>query len=83
MGPESFVVKTDGGKKRCGGLGDILAGVTAVCSFWHYDIGPVLASRIVRVATRKAFEKEGRSLTAPCVIRELPNAVKMIEEETI
>lgn len=76
-------MKTEGGSKRCGGIGDILAGVTAVCSFWHYELGPVLASRIVKVATKRAFEKEGRSLTAPSVIKELPNAVRLIEEELL
>ena len=72
-------MKTEGGRKRCGGVGDVLAGVTAACSFWHYELGPVLASRIVRVATRRAYEKEGRSLTAPSVVRELSSAVRDIE----
>jgi len=50
-------MRTDGGLKRCGGIGDILTGVTVVCSFWNYKLGPVLASRIVKIATRLAFEK--------------------------
>ena len=36
LGPESYVVKTEGGRKRCGGIGDILAGITAVCGYWHF-----------------------------------------------
>jgi NAD(P)H-hydrate repair Nnr-like enzyme with NAD(P)H-hydrate dehydratase domain len=32
----SFIVRTEGGKKRCGGMGDILAGVTAACGLWDY-----------------------------------------------
>lgn len=52
---ESFIVNTKGGLKRCGGMGDILAGVVAACSFWNFEKGPVLASRIVRTATRLAF----------------------------
>ena len=50
-------MRTTGGKKRCAGIGDILAGVTSVCSQWHFELGPVLSSRIVRKATKKAFEK--------------------------
>lgn len=69
LGPHSFVVRTEGGMKRCGGIGDILAGVNSVFSLWDFDLGPVLASRVVRMATRKGFEKEGRGLTAPCIIR--------------
>lgn len=62
-------MRTTGGRKRCGGIGDILAGVTSACSLWNFELGPVLASRIVRKATCYAFEKEGRSMTAPCIIR--------------
>lgn len=69
LGPRSFVVRTPGGQKRCGGIGDILAGVTSACSLWNFELGPVLASRIVRKATYLAFEKEGRSLTAPCIVK--------------
>jgi len=38
-------------------LGDILAGAIATCTLWNYEYGPVLASRIVRIATRLAFEQ--------------------------
>ncbi len=54
---KSFIIRTEGGKKRCGGLGDILSGAIAVCASWDFTYGLVLASRIVRIATRKAFEK--------------------------
>lgn len=50
-------------------MGDILAGVTAVSSYWNYDYGAVLASKLVRDATRIGYEKEGRGLTAPYVIK--------------
>jgi len=53
----SFIIRTPGGKKRCGGMGDLLAGVTSVCALWDFEYGPVLASRIVRMATRAAYEK--------------------------
>jgi NAD(P)H-hydrate repair Nnr-like enzyme with NAD(P)H-hydrate dehydratase domain len=77
----SFIVRTEGGKKRCGGMGDILAGAASVTSLWDFEYGPVLASRIVRLATRAAFEKEGRGLTAPSVIKELAQTVKNIESD--
>jgi len=32
----SFVISTEGGKKRCGGVGDILAGVTSACGLWDF-----------------------------------------------
>jgi NAD(P)H-hydrate repair Nnr-like enzyme with NAD(P)H-hydrate dehydratase domain len=72
-------VRTEGGKKRCGGVGDILAGVTSACSWWNFEYGPALASRIVRKANKLAYEKEGRSLTAPIVIKELVHAVRAVE----
>ena len=30
----SFVVGVEGGNKRCGGIGDVVAGVASVCSLW-------------------------------------------------
>jgi ATP-dependent NAD(P)H-hydrate dehydratase len=77
----SFVVRTEGGKKRCGGMGDILAGAVSVCALWDFEYGPALASRVVRLATKAAFEKEGRGLTAPSVIKELAQTVKNIESD--
>jgi len=71
-------VRTEGGKKRCGGIGDIVAGVAAACAYWDFTFGPVMASKIVREATRAAFEKEGRGLTAPYIVKELPQTVLSI-----
>jgi NAD(P)H-hydrate repair Nnr-like enzyme with NAD(P)H-hydrate dehydratase domain len=65
----SFIVRTPGSLKRCGGIGDILSGTVAVCSLWNYSLGPALASIIVRTASKLAYENEGRSLTAPGVIK--------------
>lgn len=72
---KSFIVRTAGGNKRCGGIGDILAGVIAVCRFWNEDYGLALASRIVRLATGVGYKLEGRGLTAPSIIKELPKVV--------
>jgi len=74
----SFIVKTEGGRKRCGGMGDILSGLVSVCSIWDHAYGPVLASRILKLATRSAYEKYGRGLTAPYVINEICTTVKNI-----
>lgn len=75
----SFIIGIEGGNKRCGGIGDILAGVTGACGLWDFEYGPALASVLVRSATRMAFEKEGRGMTAPCVIEELSTVVKRFE----
>lgn len=80
---KSFIVRSEGSAKRCGGLGDILSGAIAVCGLWDQTYGPVLASRIVRMATRAAFEKEGRGLTAPQVVSELTQVVKRIESASL
>lgn len=61
-------IVTKGGKKRCGGIGDILAGCLAASIFWNYHDGPLLASHIVKLAASKAFEKHGRSCTALCIL---------------
>ncbi len=45
-----------------------MAGVVAATGFWNFELGPPLAAYIVREATRRAFEKEGRGMTAPAVI---------------
>ena len=52
---KSFIINTEGGKKRCGGMGDILGGVMSVCALWDYEYGPALATRIVKLATRAAY----------------------------
>ena len=81
IGKRSFIVGTQGGLKRCGGVGDILAGVTAPAVFWNFEYGMPLASMIVRMANNQAWKKEGRGVTAPCVIRELSSVVNSITGE--
>ena len=54
---KSFIVRTEGGNKRCGGIGDIVSGAVAVCGLWNEEYGLALASRVVKMATRIAFEK--------------------------
>lgn len=51
----SFIVRTKGGDKRCGGLGDVLSGIMSVCSYWNEEYGMALASRIMKISTRLAY----------------------------
>ncbi len=51
----SFIVRTIGGNKRCGGLGDVLTGIISVTGSWDEEYGMVLGSKIMRTATRAAF----------------------------
>ena len=73
---KTFVVGLEGGYKRCGGIGDILAGVASTTGLWDLEYGLPLASCILRMATRKAFDREGRGLTAPSIIEHLSCSVK-------
>lgn len=70
--------------KRCGGQGDILAGVTMLYSYWatiktDLDLDPnqkilsgaVLGSIVVRKAAKKAFKKKFIGVTAPDIIDNL------------
>lgn len=52
-----FVVWGEGSKKRCGGIGDILAGCMGTFAYWNYSYGPVLACRVTRIAAKMAFEE--------------------------
>lgn len=71
LGKKSFIINTEGGLKRCGGIGDILAGAISTCAHWNMQYGIALASIITRRATKRGFEKEGRGLTAPNIIKEI------------
>ena len=73
-----YGVKNESSKKRCGGQGDILSGLIAVYSFWANNMkgdqiykGILLASFMTRLASKKAFKKYKRSLTALHIIKEL------------
>lgn len=72
------VVGTRGGLKRCGGIGDVLAGCLACTSHWDYGKGPLLACHVVKVASLQAFAKHGRSLTGLGVLEEVGEVVKSL-----
>lgn len=63
-----YKITARGGQKRCGGIGDILAGSTIACASWSYDLGPLLSCWLTKKATRVAFNKERRGMTAPSVL---------------
>lgn len=50
-----YKVTFKGGHKRCGGMGDLLAGATLACSSRNIEYGPLLACWLVKKATQKAF----------------------------
>jgi len=79
-GKKAYIVKEEGSSKRCGGIGDILSGLTGLYSYWGYHygrevdenekvlIGCLLGSYITRRAGKKAWDKYKLSLTAPNII---------------
>ena len=82
-----LVCAEEGGLKRSGGLGDILAGTLGTMVAWNRiiqdrqkDGGDLhlscwTACCIVKRATKQAFEKHKRSMTAPDVLSELGSVV--------
>ena len=73
--------------RRCGGQGDVVAGVMGVMNLWcsraeGLEVDPlccacVFTSFIVREASRRAFEKERRGMTALSVTSELSSLIDM------
>jgi NAD(P)H-hydrate repair Nnr-like enzyme with NAD(P)H-hydrate dehydratase domain len=63
-----FKITAMGGNKRCGGIGDLLAGASIACASWDLTYGPLLACWLIKKATKRAFEKERRGMTAPTVL---------------
>lgn len=57
LGAKNFVISVQGGPKRSANIGDILAGSVAACSEWDFEYGPALASIIVRMATKRGYER--------------------------
>ncbi|CAG9335535.1 unnamed protein product [Blepharisma stoltei] len=80
-GEKVVCVSTPGSRKRCGGQGDILAGIIATLSHnatrnsLEMIDGVVAASMLMKRCAYVAFCKRGRSLTAPDIIKVLPEVV--------
>lgn len=84
-----MVCDEEGGLKRSGGIGDILAGTVATLLSWHQilqekeiactedmPLACWTACCFVRRATKYAFQKHRRSMTAPDILNELGMAVE-------
>lgn len=80
-GTELNLCNIPGGEKRCGGLGDLLAGMCGVLIYWfqreplaNVSLPSVafIACALLKEATRLAFEKYGRGMTAPDVLAQIP-----------
>ena len=77
--------------RRCGGQGDIVAGVAGLMNLWskRAEAGEMSAamraaiatSGIVREAGRRAFEREKRRMTVMTVIEEVGETVEEKGEE--
>jgi len=88
-----MLCKEEGGLKRSGGLGDILAGAVATFLAWNSlltretpgerDVDDVLlacwsACCVVKRATKVAFDKKKRAMTAPDVLEEIGETVDVM-----
>lgn len=76
-GKKTLVCSTQGGLRRSGGLGDILAGCIATAVVWAVRAGgnsddiceaAYAACHVAKVAARTAYNEKRRSMTAPDVI---------------
>ena len=78
-------VTDPGAPRRCGGLGDVVAGVMGVMNLWSdratgLEILPgvaagVATATVVKKAAVIAFEKERRGMTALSLVKELPGLI--------
>jgi ATP-dependent NAD(P)H-hydrate dehydratase len=87
-----LVCSEEGGQKRSGGIGDILAGTIGTLVAWqsilkntpeHMPLAAWTACSFVKRATKLAFEKKHRAMTAPDVLAELGGAVQFLSNECI
>ena len=69
-GERTAIVSTKGSMKRCGGQGDVLAGM--IGTFVNYGDDPMFSAMMAgcatRVAAKQAFNKKGHSLVTPDII---------------
>jgi ATP-dependent NAD(P)H-hydrate dehydratase len=86
-GQECLYVKNPGSLKLCGGIGDILAG--CIGSFTQYEVradsglgvkntkleSVAMACWVTRRASSLAFAEFKHSLTAPDILRKLPDVI--------
>jgi len=82
------LVRNKSSLNRCGGQGDILAGLCCLYGYWmtkttnHNSIkisdAVALASAITREAAHQTFEEVGYSMTADMILKELPSIIKNV-----
>lgn len=86
-GRESLYINNAGSKKRCGGIGDILAG--CIGTFCQYRVrvdsedvlenkllmSAAISCMLVRQASLKAFTLRGHSLVSPDILNALPDLI--------
>jgi len=97
---ESMLCSEEGGLKRSGGIGDILAGTIGTFTAWnrilsesHNNEGDDridnlvlacwMACCVTKRATKVAFEKRKRSMTAPDILEEIGRVVDGVAASTI
>ena len=83
-------VNDQGCPRRCGGIGDVLSGTIAAIISMHGNISSLsdadfiqcifLSGKLVRLASKTAFERKKRSMSAVDVIENLSVAFEQIFE---
>lgn len=79
MGNKEIIIDEKGSNRRCGGQGDILAGViAAACSICNgeYFSACADAARLVRRASRRTFKKYGYGMLASDIITNIYKEIK-------
>jgi ATP-dependent NAD(P)H-hydrate dehydratase len=92
-GAKPMVCEEEGGLKRSGGIGDVLAGTLSTLCAWHVilkdrnvateadlPLSCWTACCFIKRATKRAFDSKRRSMTAPDVLDELgPSIDTMVD----
>ena len=79
---------TGGSPRRCGGQGDILAGVTAVFLTWAYTrerpdnavLAAWAATTLARGCAARAYSREGRGATAVDIVNQITTEFRRLYE---
>jgi ATP-dependent NAD(P)H-hydrate dehydratase len=84
-GAEAVYCSTDGSRKRCGGIGDILSGTIGTFSQYSMRETQLTANRLLdscamacyvtRRASKIAFDERGHSLIATDIIEKLSKVI--------
>lgn len=82
-GKLAYLILKQGSLKRCGGIGDVLSGLTGLYCFWARNssenkgssddllLGCILSCLVTRKAASLGYEKHKYSLTCPNVIENI------------